>query len=56
MGSIFIIEVHASDEKAVLLHFYEDVRNGEDDRHTATSAWLSVDRQTGRVTNTLFED
>ncbi|MDF2935371.1 MAG: hypothetical protein K0Q90_744, partial [Paenibacillaceae bacterium] len=54
-GSIFIMEVDSSDDQAVRLHFYESVRNSEEDQHTATSAWLSVDRQTGRVTNTLFD-
>ncbi|MNC20377.1 hypothetical protein D3C75_683230 [compost metagenome] len=56
IGSIFVMEVDSSDDKAVRLHFYEHVRNSEEDQHTATSAWLSVDRRTGRVTNTLFED
>lgn len=55
IGSIFIMEVDRADEATVVVHFYELVRNGEDDEHTATSDWLEVDRASGRVRSSLFD-
>lgn len=55
IGSIFITQVDHSDDKKVTIHIYEDVRNDEQDEHTATSDWLEVDRSTGQVTSTLWE-
>lgn len=55
IGSIFKTEVDSSDDKAVIVHIYEDVRNSEEDEHTATSDWLEVDRSTGKVVSSLYE-
>ncbi|NGQ94402.1 hypothetical protein G3578_04325 [Brevibacillus sp. SYP-B805] len=53
MGSIFHTEVDHADGKEVVIHIYEEVRNGNDDQHTATTDWLYVDRITGKVTSFL---
>ncbi len=56
IGTIFVQEVDNSDENTVTIHIYEIVRNDETDTHTATGDWLEVNRRTGRVISTLFED
>lgn len=53
IGSIFIQELDSSNDKTVTIHIYELVRNSDDDEHTATGAWLEVDRATGKVTDML---
>lgn len=56
IGSIFIQEVDHSDDNTVAIHFYELVRNDDTDEHTATNAWLEVNRSTGKVKNTLLDE
>ncbi|MNJ46757.1 hypothetical protein D3C77_418950 [compost metagenome] len=56
IGSIFIQEVDHLDEDQVTIHLYELVRNSEEDTHTATIDWLEVDRVTGKVKSSLFDD
>lgn len=55
IGSIFMIEVDSADQNVVTVHFYEAVRNSDEDEHTATSDWLEVNRSTGRVSSDLFD-
>lgn len=56
IGSIFIQEVDHQDNDNVTIHIYELVRNSEEDIHTATNDWLEVDRVTGRVRSSLFDN
>ncbi|ULO08962.1 hypothetical protein H1230_09410 [Paenibacillus sp. 19GGS1-52] len=51
IGSVFITEVDHWDDKKVTIHSYENVRNDEEDEHTATTDWLEIDRSTGMITS-----
>lgn len=51
-----ICEVDSVDENGnVLIHCYEIVDNGEDDVHTATVDWLTVDPYSTETTNLMGE-
>lgn len=56
IGSTFIQEVDHWDENKVMIHIYEVAANSKRNEHLATGDWLEVDRATGKVRNSLFND
>lgn len=56
IGSTFIQEVDHWDENKVMIHIYEAAPNSKANNHLATDDWLEVDRVTGKVQDSLFNN
>lgn len=56
IGSSFVQEVDHWDENKVMIHIYALAANSNGNEHLATGDWLEVDRATGKVRNSLFNN